>query len=145
MARSRIPLGLLFFLCLVSLGAVNGCQKGPRRAAVSGMVLVDKVPLMEGAISFVPTEGNEGPETGGEIKDGRYSISVNQGAVVGKNKVVIRGFRNTGRKVPDIMDKTKMVDERAMVVGPEFNVNSTLIREIQDGKNVFDFDLPGIK
>src|SRR5262245_46131120 len=112
---TRIPLGFLVLSCLLILGAATGCQNGPRRAAVSGMVLVDKQPLTEGAISFVPTDGTEGPETGGEIKDGRYSLSINQGAIVGKNKVVIRGFRNTGRKIPDIMDKTKMVDERIMV------------------------------
>ena len=122
-----------------------GCQKGPRRAAVSGQVLVDKEPLLEGTISFIPTDGTEGPETGEAIREGRYSIPADKGAVVGKCKVEIRGFRKTGRKVPDIMEKDKLIDERAKAVGPEFNDQSTLIREIKDGKNTLDFDLPGIK
>ena len=129
-------------LSLVILAA--GCQNGPRRAAVSGQVLVDKVPLAEGSISFFPTDGNEGPEAGGTIKDGHYSIPLDRGVIVGKNKVVIRGFRKSGRLIPDVWDKSKMIDENERALGPEYNDESTLIRDIQEGKNVLDFDLKGI-
>jgi len=140
----RLAKAILVISCVAMIG-VAGCQNGPRRAQVSGTVLVDKVPLLEGTISFVPTDGNEGPETGGAINDGRYSISVAQGAVIGKNKVIIRGFRKTGRKVPDIMNKSVLVDERVKALGPEFNDNTTLVRDIQDGKNELNFDLPALK
>ena len=139
------PLAPFLLLCLVGLTLSAGCQKGPRRAAVSGTVLVDKEPLAEGIISFFPTDENPGPEAGEAIRDGKYSIPADRGVIVGKNKVVIRGFRNTGRKMPDIMDKNKMVDERAKALDKEFNDESTLFREIKDGKNTHDFDLPGMK
>lgn len=145
MSKRSIPVAIFVCLVLVSLGTIAGCQKGPRRAAVSGMVLVDKVPLMEGSISFQPTEGNEGPETGATIVDGKYTVSRADGAVIGKNKVVIRGFRNTGKKIPDIMDRTKLIDERVKALGEEYNDKSTLVREIVDGKNELNFDLPSLK
>jgi len=121
-----------------------GCQKGPRRASVSGEVLVDKVPLVEGSISFFPTDGTEGPEVGDIIKDGKYSIPADRGVIVGKNKVVIRGFKNSGKKIRDIWTK-EMVDERVIAVPPEFNEKSDVVRDVIDGKNTFNFDLPGIK
>ena len=130
---------------LVVLLLAAGCERGPRRAAVSGLVLVDKEPLAEGTIQFYPTAGNDGPEVGEAIRDGRYSIPAGRGVVVGKNKVVIRGFRNSGKKHPDIVDPNKMVNERVKAVSAEFNDKSTLIREIQDSNNTLDFDLPGIK
>lgn len=145
MTKHRVVAFFFVGMLATLLGSIVGCQKGPRRAAVSGTVLVDKAPLDEGTISFVPTDGTEGPETGGAVKDGRYSLAVAQGAVVGKNKVVIRGFRKTGKKIPDIMDKTKLIDERVKALGAEYNDNTTLVREVKDGKNDLDFDLPALK
>lgn len=120
-----------------------GCQNGPRRAAVTGKVLVDQTPLAAGTISFFPTDG-EGPEVGESIKDGVYSIPRERGVLVGNNKVVIRGFRKSGRKIPDIWDKTKLIDENEKALGPEYNDQTTLVREIHDGQNIVDFDLTGI-
>jgi hypothetical protein len=137
------PAALAFLAALLTIGA--GCQRDPKRAAVSGQVLIDKEPLMEGSISFFPIEGTEGPEVGDIIKDGHYAIPRNRGVIVGKNKVVIRGFRNSGKKIPDLVDKNKMVDERVKAVGAEFNDKTNLTRDIQEGQNTLDFDLPGIK
>ncbi len=144
MAGPRFLQGALWFACCALFLFTAGCQKGPRRAAVSGQVLVDRVPLAEGSISFFPTDGTEGPEAGEAIRDGKYVIPVDRGVIVGKNKVVIRGFRKSGRLVPDIWDKGKMIDENEKALGPEYNDETTLIREIQDGKNTFDFDLKGL-
>ena len=134
---------LAFLAALLAIG--TGCQRDPKRAAVSGQVLIDKEPLMEGSISFFPTGDNEGPEVGDIIKKGRYSIPISRGVIIGKNKVVIRGFRNSGKKIPDMVDKNKMVDERVKAVGAEFNDNTTLMRDIEQGENTLNFDLPGIK
>jgi hypothetical protein len=67
--------------------------------------------------------------------------------VVGKNRVEIKGFRKTGRKMPDPMafgTKT-LTDEIIQIVPPEYNSQSTLTREIKAGSNTLDFDLPGVK
>lgn len=84
-------------------------------------------------------------EVGEIIKDGQYSISIDRGVIVGKNKVVIRGFRKSGKMIEDIGSKGKMIDENEKALGAEYNDESTLIREIQDRQNTLDFDLPGIK
>ena len=76
-----------------------GCSEGPRRASVGGTVSVAGKPLERGVITFIPVEGGKGPRAGGEISDGEYSLDGSAGAVVGKCRVEIRGFRKTGRKV----------------------------------------------
>ncbi len=119
-----------------------GCGDGLRRAEVSGTILVDKKPLATGAIDFFPSDG---PQVGAEIKDGKYSIPADKGVIVGSNRVEIRGFRKSGRKVPDVWEKGKMNDEMVFAVPAEYNAKTTLVREVQAGKNTFDFDLPGIK
>jgi len=122
-----------------------GCSDGLRRAAVSGQILVDKDPLQEGKIDFLPSEPNAGPSTGAIVKDGKYSIPAGEGVIVGKNRVEIRGFRKSGRKIPDVWEKGKMIDEMISAIPAEFNDKTTLTREIQEGNNTLNFDLPGIK
>jgi hypothetical protein len=131
-------------MLVLALGVVAalavGCARGPRLAAVSGTVRVDNQLLVEGMITFFPTDGNGGPSAGAVITNGTYRIPRAQGAAPGRNRVEIRGFRNTGRKA---RTHGQLADERVPALGPEYNDNSTLVREVQEGDNVLDFDLPG--
>ena len=140
MRRARLNLAVALVGCL-------GCSGGLNRAEVSGKVLVDKQPLERGMINFYPVEGTPGPTAGAEIKNGEYHIPRSAGVVVGKNRVEIKGFRKTGRKVPDPMafGTNTLTDEVLQVVPPEYSSQSTLVRDIQGGSNVLDFDLPGVK
>lgn len=128
---------LLLFLLM--LGVV-GCSNGPRRAAVSGSVHVDGKPLERGVINFLPAQGSQGPGAGVAITDGQYELSAASGPIVGPCRVEIRGFRKSGRKIAPMGTP---IDEEIQVVPAEFNDPSTLIREIKDGDNTIDFDLPG--
>jgi hypothetical protein len=128
-------------LILVALLAV-GCSNGPRRAAVSGTVRVDGKPLERGVINFLPVDGNRGPGAGGVIKDGAFDVKAADGPVVGNNRVEIRGFRKTGRK---ITVQRETIDEEIQVVPAEFNDQSKLVREIHERENTLEFDLPGKK
>jgi hypothetical protein len=141
---SRFPRGAAF-CCLAVLGLYGaGCSgDGLNRAAVKGKVLVDNEPLDEGMISFFPVEGNAGPEAGIDIRDGAYNLPRKVGAIVGKNRVVIRGFRKTGRKIKDPFGLVQ--EEKVDAVPPEYNNNSTLVREIRPGDNTLDFELKGTK
>ena len=131
------------FAALAGCVLLLGCHgSDDRRAAASGTVRIGGEPLVEGAISFFPIEGTSGPSAGGIIEQGEYSIPRSQGVAVGRNRVEIRGFRNTGRKVPDIWDPNRMLDERVHILDAEYNDRSTLVREVQPGANRFDFDLP---
>jgi hypothetical protein len=142
----RIVIRPALVACVAALLVSAGCSgDGLRRAAVSGQVLVDNEPLAEGSIAFFPTDGNSGPESGAVIKDGKYSIPASTGVIVGKNKVEIRGFRKSGRKVPDIMEKTKMVDEMISALPATYNDQTTLVHEVRDGNNTINFELTGVK
>jgi len=131
--------------CGLLLSGLSGCggSSGPARGAVRGRVTVDGQPASKGVISFVPTGGTTGPSSGGTIEDGSYEIESRHGPVVGQQRVTIRAFRPTGRKVeagPPAPPGT-MVDKIKQFLPPKYNTKSELTVEIQPGSNDLDFDL----
>ena len=122
----------------VGLLLLPGCSG--QRADVSGAVQLDGRPVDEGAIQFIPVEGTTGPSAGGIIKDGRYHITGDRGVTVGKNRVELRAFRNTGRKVQDPTGLPGVkTDERVQAFPPEYNDRSTVVKEVHTGSNTIDF------
>ena len=130
---------------VIGMAGHLGCskQEGHERAAVGGEIKVDGQPLVNGSINFYPVEGNDGPSAGGVIKEGRYDLPTDQGPLVGKNRVEIRGVKKTGRQVPNHMAPGTMRDELVEALGKEANEKSTLVREVASGTNNFDFELKG--
>jgi hypothetical protein len=131
-------------LCLPALAAgflfLIGCAGNS--AEVSGTVLLDGEPIPEGSITFIPVEGTTGPGVGAVITNGQYHIPSNKGVTVGKNRVELRAFKNTGRKVQDPTGKRgTMTDERIPAFPPEYNDKSEIVRDIQKGANTVDFDV----
>ena len=122
---------------------ILGCGRSvdSRRAEVRGEVTLDGESTVKGTITFFPTEGNTGPATGGTIEDGQYHIPRAEGPFVGKNRIEISSFRKTGQKVPWSRNPDKMVDEIVESVPPQYNKESKLVREVQQGTNVLDFEL----
>lgn len=119
-----------------------GCfQRDIQGAAVSGKVSIDGIPLSQGSISFIPTDGTKGPVGGGEIKDGRYDIP--SSVVIGTNRVEIRGRIRTGRMVEAIppAQPGSMVEEMKEAVPPKFNSRSALKVTVESGENLLDFPL----
>ena len=112
---------------------------------MSGSVAVDHQPLAEGSITFVPVEGAGGPSAGGIVRDGQYQIPAASGPVVGRNRVEIRGFRQTGKTVRDIWKPGENLAERIPALDREYNDESTLRADVQAGNNRLDYDLPGRK
>jgi hypothetical protein len=122
----------------VGFPLLAGCSG--QRADVSGTVQLDGQPVDEGAIQFIPVEGTTGPSAGGIIKDGRYHITGDRGVTVGKNRVELRAFRNTGRKVQDPTGLPGVkTDERVQAFPPEYNDRSTVVKEVHTGSNTIDF------
>ena len=128
----------IFMLCCV---AAIGCS-GDGRSEVSGRVTLNGQPIAEGAINFIPVEGNVGPGAGVEIRDGKYFIARVKGVSPGKNRVELRAFRETGKKVQDPTGKPgTMTFERAMAFPPEYNDRSTLVKDVKPGSDTIDFDI----
>jgi len=129
-------------LALLTCSALAGCNsldKGPQRGAVRGRVNVDGQPVESGSIRFTPVQGTTGAVSGATINNGEYSVSKTLGPVVGSNLVQITGSRKTGKQITDRLGIT--VDERVSMVPEHYNSQSTLIRQVEPGKQVFDFEL----
>jgi hypothetical protein len=133
----RVPV----FLVAVWLCAALGCA-GDDRSEVSGTVKLNGQPIAEGAITFIPTDGNKGAATGAEIRDGKYHIPRSAGVTPGKNRVELRAFRDSGRKVQDPTGKPgTLTAERVMAFPPQYNDQSTLVRDVRRGSDTIDFDI----
>jgi hypothetical protein len=130
---------------LLLLSCSGGCdtkKPGPQRAAVAGRITLDGESIQQGSIAFIPTGSTSGMTSGGPIQDGHFSIPLNAGVVVGKNRVEIHAARKTGRKVPAAMGQPgEMADEQVEAVPARYNTYSTLEREIVSGDNELTFDL----
>lgn len=128
------------------LGFLIGCGDS-NRASVSGSITLDGKPLAIGVISFVPTGETKGPTAGSTIVDGRYQIIADKGVVVGANRISISSKQKTGFKInrfgPPGSSTAGMVDELADVVPSQYNVKTTLVRDIKSGTNEFNFELQG--
>lgn len=133
MPRSSILCILGLFLCCA------GCSKsGSQRASVSGFVQLDGKPLVSGAINFIPVDPAAGPTAGAAVKDGRYQIDRAKGVILGENQVRINSTQRTGKQ---IVAFGQLTDEWTEVVPDEYNARTTLVRLIQPGTNVLDFNL----
>jgi hypothetical protein len=137
---SRVPLVVILFLLGIAPFFAGCSGSGPQRAEVSGTVTLNGRPVREGSINFFPTDGNTGPEAGGEIKDGKYHIPRAKGPVVGQNRVELRAFQKTGKRIQDpTAPPGTLTEEIANVFPPEFNTNSELKRTVNAGKNDIPF------
>jgi hypothetical protein len=132
-----------FIFVGATLFALTGCSNdGVQRAEVSGTVTFNGQPVKEGSINFFPTDGTKGPEAGGAILDGKYHIPKAKGPVVGKNRVELRAFQKTGRRIQDpTAPPGTLTEEIANVFPLEFNTNSELRRDVQPGKNDLPFEI----
>ena len=136
----------VLMFCFVSTCLVlSGCGRkqdypGARRYPLTGKVTVKGEPIGMGVISFLP-QSDKGRVSGGEIKDGIYSIPEAKGPTAGMCRVEIRWSKYTGKQSPDPSDKTLMIDIIAEGLPPKYHKNSELTAEVGPDKTTFDFDL----
>ncbi|MFL6547018.1 MAG: hypothetical protein ACJ8LM_17785, partial [Candidatus Udaeobacter sp.] len=64
-----------FELSVFSVIVACGCSGKPPMGDVKGTVTVNGEPLSEGAVRFIPVNGNT-PTTGGTIRDGKFRVTV---------------------------------------------------------------------
>jgi len=143
-------------------GGVAGCGGEPLGVAVSGSVNYKGKPLREGAISFIPVEGTNGPSGGANIDDGTYAVPRRAGLAPGKYRVEIRGYEESGKEQPKgniggmLLGKTvemskdpaiaeklqKASREMKNIIPRRYNETSELTKELPDQSKVtIDFEL----
>lgn len=68
------------------------------RIAVSGTVTQKSGVVARGTISFVPTDGTEGPSATASIENGKYQFDKSNGPISGHYNVMI--VQQVGKKIP---------------------------------------------
>jgi hypothetical protein len=130
-------------VAVLSLALLAGCGDSDNpRAAVQGSISYDGQPVDEGGIVFIPVGGGPGGQAvraTGDIKDGKYELNRRQGPMPGKHRVEIYWRKKTGKKVPGEGGHPK--DEVVQAIPSKYNTSSTLTRDVESGRNTFDFEL----
>jgi hypothetical protein len=131
--------------CGYAAGLLLLCGCAGCAPSISGTVKLNGEPLADGDIQFIPIEGTPGPDAGAVIKDGKYKV-VQKGLAGGKYRVSIRGYKQSGKLVPDPLSGPP-VKETVQIVPREYHgEKSKLVREITRGTNPpldFDLETPG--
>lgn len=87
---------LISLALILPLVTILGCgQSGPVKYTVNGSIeMPDGKPVPAGEISFEPdaSAGNTGPGSMAQIKDGKYTLSRDQGVVGGAYAITISPF-----------------------------------------------------
>jgi hypothetical protein len=134
---------------LVALGALAGCDSsGPPRAPIHGRVTAGGQPLAGGRIIFTPVAPSEGPATSARIINGEYTLSEEQGPVVGANRVQIEADLNVGFELDDEAAYAARggVPLPPQPIPPEFNTRSTQTVEVKAGEdNSYDVTVPQVQ
>src|SRR5437667_4365689 len=124
------------FIILVSL---SGCQSGPERGQVRGIVTFKGTPVTEGMITFINPKGGEG----GETKlgpDGSYEIP--RGLIVGDyivlvTPLIIKVDTSPGKTPPSPEEKP------APNIPQKYRVQATspFRADVKKGPNDFPYDM----
>jgi hypothetical protein len=121
---------------LAALLALAGCGGG-KDAEVSGTVTLNGHPVEEGAITFIPADG-QGPTTGGVIKGGQYAVKK---VPLGLMKVSISKPRVVGQKALYPGPNSPKQDVTAEDLPAKYNEQTELTFEVKPGSNTKDFPL----
>jgi hypothetical protein len=134
---------------LLLISTMIGCgSSGPPRAAIHGRVTAGGQPLAAGRIIFIPFAPNEGPAASARIVNGEYTLSDDDGPVVGANRVQIEADLNLGFELDD---EAAFAQRGGMPLPPqpipaEFNTQSTRTVEVKAGEdNSYDVMVPQLQ
>ncbi len=137
---------------------ITGCgDGGPKLAPASGIVKIDGEPKAKLLVTFVPTSG--GPGAVGQTNEkGEFTLNTNgkSGAVLGEHKVSITTIKEAAESSSSSAASAPSGSDAYMNQGrvnpkdfktpkepipDKYNTNTELIRQVESGKNSFDFDL----
>ena len=112
---------------------VAGCSKGKPIGDVRGKVTLNGEPLAQGAVQFVPVNGDT-PTTGGLIRDGAFQVEV----PVAKQRVKISSNTVDKEKTPP----NATADQIVMKSLPaKYNSQSDITLDVVAGANEVEYKL----
>jgi hypothetical protein len=113
-----------------------GCSSEGTKGTVEGTVTLDRQPLEQGLIRFVPADGKSQPADA-TITSGKFKAEV----PVGDVRVEITSPKVVGKmKMYDTPD-SPTVDRIEEAIPPKYNVNTELTMTVPKGKTEKQFDL----
>ena len=88
---------------------------------------------------------DQGASSTGEVVDGKFRLSGDDGLSPGPYRVEVYSIQPTGKKVPDAEDPKTLVDATANIIPDRYNLQSTLKVELPPGgpKEPLSFPLTG--
>jgi hypothetical protein len=126
-------------LLLAVLGACTGCGG---RLRIEGKVTLDGAPVDGGKIMFLQGSGPGSDKGNAPILDGKYVIEgeAAKNLTPGSYVVQIHWIQKVAKAGPNPanVDTSPAVKQ---LIPPQYNVKSTLTRDVTSGTNQFDFDL----
>ncbi|TWT38405.1 hypothetical protein [Blastopirellula retiformator] len=121
----------------IGIGGLSGCGGDNNYGMVEGMVTLDGQPLENGAISFVPVDG-ETATAGERIENGVYQARV----PIGAKRIEINASRVVGQRAAYAGEAdSPQKDMTRSLIPPRYNTKSGLTLEVAAGENKQDFDL----
>jgi hypothetical protein len=107
---------------------------------ITGIVTFQGKPLDQGTIEFAPAAGQK-TYSGGEIKNGQYSLPAAQGLEPGAYDVRITSNEGGVSSADEMPGEVSTPPKQR--IPPEFNTETTLKVEVKaSGENKFDFTIP---
>lgn len=136
---TRVKAQMIVAAAFVAAGGLCGCsgEDGPEMGNVYGTVRLDGKPLPNASLVFVPDGGS--PSMGVTDADGQYELqysSSKNGATVGRHMVRISTYRSGGED-----DDGNEIPPAPEKVPAQYNVNSTLVKDVKPGSNEINFVL----
>lgn len=129
--------GCAILLVSFSLFGLIGCRGDDGFATVEGNVTLDGQPLENGAIAFIPADG-ETPTAGERIENGVYKARV----PIGAKRIEITASKVVGQRAAYAGEAdSPQIDVTAALVPRRYNIDSELTLEVQSGVNQKNFDL----
>ena len=107
---------------------VAGCSKGRPMGDVHGRVTVNGQPVKEGAVRFIPVNGDT-PATGGLIRDGSFKVQV----PVAKQRVELSANEVDREKTPPNATGDQIVMK--ILIPERYNNRSELTLDVVEGLN----------
>jgi hypothetical protein len=133
------------FLSLLAVALAGCSESGPARAPIQGRVTLGGKPLTGGRIVFTPSAPNQGPATSARIVNGEYALPLDEGPIVGKNRIQIEADLDLGFALDDEQAFARRGGKPLPPnpVPPEFNVRSTIVVDVIAGEeNSYDVTIP---
>ncbi len=151
---SRLVQGILILPFLICAGCG---ESGPRLYPVSGTVKLDGTPKPKLMVTFTPIEGGTPIAVGQTNEKGEYTLRTNarKGAVQGQHKVAITTIHeaveepkvqsNAPSGSADYMNQANIRPQEFKLpkelIPAKYNKNSELVRDVDGGNAVIDFEL----